>query len=96
MMVFTIFKQTISLLYKLFSAGEHAFEDAAGTEVVSIFDVINAVAGDAFKGLASSFLAALLECMDANVCDFKGHLNLLDLMGGTTNIIYLVERINDY
>lgn len=86
----------ISLLYKLFSAGKHAFEDAAGTQVVSVFDIINAVAGNAFEGLASPLLAAMLEGVDANVGDSKGHLDLLDFMGGSTHIINLVERVNNY
>ena len=95
MMVFTIFKAILSLLYKFFSAGEHAFEDAAGPQVVSVFDIIDAVAGDAFEGLAPALLAALLEGVDADVGDFEGHLDLLDLVGGATHVVDLVERVDD-
>lgn len=95
MMVFTIFKAMISLLYELFSACKHPFEDAARPQVVSIFDIIYAVSGDALVGLTSSLFAALLEGVDADVGYLEGHLNLLDFVGGTADVVNFVERVNN-
>lgn len=85
----------ISLLYELFSACEHALKDAAGPQVVSIFDIIYPFAGDAFVGLASSLFAALLEGVDADVGDLEGHLYLFDLVGGTAYVVDFVERVDN-
>lgn len=85
----------ISFLYELFSACEHALEDAARPQVVGIFDIIYAVAGDALVGLASPLLAALLEGVDADVGDLEGHLDLFDFVGGTAYVVAFVERVDN-
>lgn len=85
----------ISLLYELFSACKHAFEDAAGSQVICVFDIIYPVLGDAFVGLASSLFAALLEGVDTDVGDLEGHLYLFDLVGGTAYVVYFVERVDN-
>lgn len=45
---------------------------------------------DAFIGLASPFLAALLEGVDADVSDLERHLDLLYFVSRATHVVCLV------
>jgi len=51
---------------------------------------------DLAVGLAPSFLTTGGECMDRDVGNLESHLYLLDLVGGPTDVVVLVERVDDH
>jgi hypothetical protein len=64
--------------------------------VLSVLHIVQLKAVNSAIRLAASFLATTSESVDGDVSYLECHLYLLYLVGGSADVVVLVQRVNDH